>query len=400
MLKVALIAEHYPPTDGGVATSAQRVARELAKQGVSVQVLCFDCDTPIESFDKIITEDDCGVFVKRVAPFFLKHKNLHADALPEKIKATLRRRAVDQMICELHCAPVDCILSFYLLNAGFLAQFVARELRVPIIAGVRGNDIGRNIFNVERFAVIQWVVHGAHRIVCVNQHLNNRLMLAFPEAQEKISVIPNSVPPLCTSTTQEAARNHILQVTQWPTDSLIMVFIGNLREKKGIMPLIKALQQSQGNRARLLVIGPGIGSVEKRIVGADWQALIERGYVFCTGQLKRPEIPDWALGGDVILMPSVEDGMANGLLEGMSLGLCPLVTEVFSDVVEDSKNGLVVPPNDDSALAKAILRLSTRPDLVRSLGAQAALTIERQFRPAIEGNRYRQLLTDLVNEQH
>jgi len=84
---------------------------------------------------------------------------------------------------------------FYLLNAGYLALFASRELSIPFIAGVRGNDIGRNIFHTQRFGVIQSVIHGADKIVCVNEHLKRRMLVAFPEAISKTSIIPNSIMP-------------------------------------------------------------------------------------------------------------------------------------------------------------------------------------------------------------
>ena len=166
LMRIGFISEHYPPIDGGVATSTQRLARTLVSKGVDVQVFCFDPSCPVTSPDYLVQEVDEGVSVTRVGPFFTKQPS-RSETISEKSRATLRRRAFDQIIRVIRPWSPDLILSYYLLNAGFLANFVARELGIPHLAGVRGNDIGRNMFNVERFAVIQWIVGSAQRLVCV-----------------------------------------------------------------------------------------------------------------------------------------------------------------------------------------------------------------------------------------
>jgi hypothetical protein len=69
-MKIAFIAEHYPPTEGGVATSAQRVARELVNLGLDVHLICFDSTRALDSEDSVIVEDDQRVKISRVSPFF------------------------------------------------------------------------------------------------------------------------------------------------------------------------------------------------------------------------------------------------------------------------------------------------------------------------------------------
>src|SRR5574338_1712865 len=97
-MKIGFISEHYPPTDGGVATSTQRVARHLHRLGARVHVLCFDHSRPMTDKDYVVEEVDEGVRVSRVGPFFLKQAGASADRIPEKVKATLRRRAFNRMI--------------------------------------------------------------------------------------------------------------------------------------------------------------------------------------------------------------------------------------------------------------------------------------------------------------
>lgn len=395
-MRIGFIVEHYPPTEGGVATSAQRVARELVKLGLDVTVICFDAQRPLESEEFISEEIDNNVNIFRVGPFFLKQKSINVDSFPEKIKATFRRKAFNQMVSILKGNKVDCILSFYLLNAGYLALFVAREFQIPLIAGVRGNDIGRNIFNVERFGVIQWVVNGATSIVCVNEHLKHRLLLAFPDASNKTSVISNGVIAHNEIISKEESRKKINQITGWKNEDLVIVFTGTLREKKGVIPLVRALDICYNKSIKLLVVGPEIGSLEAKLCGTLWNKLKANNTIFPTGHLPRNEVNNWMIGGDIVIMPSLDDGMANGLLEGMALGLCPVASDVFTDVIQENKNGLIVPCNDARSLADVFNRLSENRDLIITLGNNAKKSIETNHKPEIEAEKYLQLFNTIL----
>jgi len=397
-IKIGFIAEHYPPTSGGVATSTQRVARQLVQLGIQVHVLCFDHSRSLRSPDYVIEEVDHGVRVSRIGPFFLKQNEIKLDELDERIKAAFRRRAFEQMARQLNREPVDAILSFYLLNAGFLAQYVAREIGVPLVAGVRGNDIGRNIFHVGRFAAIQWVVQGARRIVCVNEHLRRRVLLAWPEVRERTLVILNSVEPCPAPSDRGLCRQSIARRTGWSEGDLVLAFIGTLREKKGVVTLANALLAlPKQSRARLLVVGPDLGPVEQALCGPQWSRLREEGRVHVTGSVQRTEVAEWAAGADVVIMPSLDDGLANGLLEGMMLRLCPLATRVFADAIEDGKEGWLVPAGDPEALVEAISTLEEDRERIVTLG-RAARERALAWRPRDEAERYRAVLETVVAE--
>lgn len=395
-MKLAFISEHYPPTEGGVATSTQRIARELSRLGVAVQLICFDHTRPLDCPDYLINEHDGDIFVARIGPFFLKQPLVNA---PESLKAILRRRAHDQMVNITRQFGADLILAFYLLNAGFLAQFVARALRLPLVVGARGDDIGRNIFDTQRFAVTQWVVEGASRIACVNAHLRSRLLMAFPDAAAKSLVIPNSVALSAPPSSIAACRRHVGTAARWNNEDLRVAFIGHLREKKGAMTLLNAVALLRHKTpVRLLVIGPNLGPLEMRRSGRVWDQLRDEGFLFATGFIPRSDVPTWASGCDVVVMPSVDDGIPNGLLEGIAMGLCPIVTPLFNEVVTDNETGLIVPFNDEAALADAMQALATDRNRLDTLRNHARASL-RNWGPEVEAAAYRSLFESVLSEE-
>jgi glycosyltransferase involved in cell wall biosynthesis len=75
------------------------------------------------------------------------------------------------------------------------------------------------------------------------------------------------------------------------------------------------------------------------------------------------------------------EGCPVALLEAMSCGKACIATDIpgVRDIIEDGKNGLLVPPENVAALAEAIDRLSSSPELRSSFGVAARKRIEERF---------------------
>ena len=249
--------------------------------------------------------------------------------------------------------------------------------------------------------MIRWVVDAADAVVCVNQHLMNRTALVFPETKNKLSVIHNGF-NLQKNSDQVFNRLELCQELGWNKDDLIVTFIGLLREKKGVVTLAKAIEKVNVDYAhiRLMVIGPDISGIERLMVGDLWEKIRNNHLVHLTGLISRNEVLSWASIADVVCIPSLEDGMANGLLEGMSMGLCPITTTILNDVVIDGENGLVVEPGNENELAEAFEKLYQNKKLISHFGAKAKKDIENNYTPREEAEAYIKLFTKILEERN
>ncbi len=400
-MHILFVSESYPPTSGGVATSTRRIASSLTKLGVQVDVVCFDnCrkfdDNIMSVQDYCDIQIDESIRIFNLGPFFIKRSDINADEIAEKKKAVLRRRLYNQLLqLNNEYGPYDLILAFYLYNPGFLSLFLSRELGIPLITGVRGNDIGTNIFDLNRFAVTQWVVDGSSRIICVNDHLKKMLNLFAPHASKKVSVIHNSVDISVYERPKQKDRVSLIHKFGWNESDTILVFNGNLREKKGAQILIEAVNNCGENNIRLLLIGKQPNKEEIGALFNTWNSLCSNNIAACTNHLERNEIPQLLNACDIVLMPSIEDGLPNGLLEGMAAKNSPIVTDIFSDIIIDNMNGLVVPKNDVQSLKNAIIHLSKNKNLAKQLGLEARKTVEH-WTPEQEAKKYLEVFNEVI----
>jgi glycosyltransferase involved in cell wall biosynthesis len=156
-----------------------------------------------------------------------------------------------------------------------------------------------------------------------------------------------------------------------------VVALGRLKREKGFDVLVRAfaLCVSRHPDWSLLLIGEGEerGSLESQIA-----ALGLGGRVRLAGHVERPG--GLLRAASVFVLPSRSEGFPNSLLEGMACGLPAVAVDCPSgpaEIIENDRNGLLVPPEDPGALAAALDRLMSSAGDRRRLGAEAARVLTR-----------------------
>jgi len=87
---------------------------------------------------------------------------------------------------------------------------------------------------------------------------------------------------------------------------------------------------------------------------------------------------------DVLVFPTsprIGEGLGLAMLEAMAAGL-PIVataTGPMPEVVDDGATGIIVPPEDPSAMAAALVRLSRDPEMRSRMGAAGAARQREHF---------------------
>jgi glycosyltransferase involved in cell wall biosynthesis len=144
------------------------------------------------------------------------------------------------------------------------------------------------------------------------------------------------------------------------------VAVGGLIHQKGFDVLLSAIAASQGDWVAEIV-GDGTHRAElTRRAAADGSI---------AGRLRfhgwAPDVDAVLAQGDIAVLPSRWEGGPYAALEAMAAGLPVVASRVdgLSEVVVDRSTGLLVPPDDPVALARAIDTLATDRSLARQMGA-------------------------------
>jgi glycosyltransferase involved in cell wall biosynthesis len=146
---------------------------------------------------------------------------------------------------------------------------------------------------------------------------------------------------------------------------------------KGHPTLINALTQVSG--LELLIAGEPLDKEYASALEALISKLQIKDRVRFLGSVR--DIPGLHARTDFFILSSKKEACPVALLEAMSCGKACIATDIpaVKGIIEHGKNGLLVPPDDPMALAAAISRLSSSPELRASLGAAARKRIEERF---------------------
>lgn len=165
-----------------------------------------------------------------------------------------------------------------------------------------------------------------------------------------------------------------------------LLFVGWVEQEKGIFELLAAVRDlsDQGGYA-LDIVGHG------RALPAARSFVKENGIsdiVTFHGWLEGADLVGRYRDSDVFVLPSWAEGLPNAMIEAMAAGLCIVTTPVgnIPDVIEDRRNGILVPPRNTLALKIALGGLLTDEGLRSRLSGEAHETALQRFsvEPAVD----------------
>lgn len=162
-----------------------------------------------------------------------------------------------------------------------------------------------------------------------------------------------------------------------------IVFVGTLKQTKGIDDLIQAVAElPERMRAGLEVrlIGPDPDRRAADVAGRITRLRLQQTIVM-TGALSPEQVREELRRASIFVLPSYAEGLPNALLEAMACGL-PCVTSsvgAVSELITNGSQGILIRPGDTKALTDALRRLIEQPVLRRRLGQSAQLRASRDF---------------------
>lgn len=173
--------------------------------------------------------------------------------------------------------------------------------------------------------------------------------------------------------------------------------VANIRPIKGIDVLLKAAACLESlQQLRIVVIGQRLDARVERL--ARSAELRER--VILTGP--RSDAAELASGFDVYVQPSRREGLCKALMAGMLQGACPVITRVggMVELVRDYQDGLVVPSEDVTSLARSIRHLHDEPLLRQRLARSAQQRLRESFGIEAMAQRLMNFHQTLLDRKH
>ncbi len=363
--RVMILNYEYPPLGGGAGTATKYLMEVLAKtEGISAELITSSSTS--QSVERL--SDNSVVHFLDIGKSGSLHYQSQSDLSVYAARSFFYAKRL------LRKKSFDVVHAFFGIPCGV----VAMGLGLPYIVSLRGSDVP---FYNKRFEKMDSLLfqrlsrsvwHRASYVVANSQGLKDLALQSSPN--QFIKVIPNGVDTNFFLPHQKKTQKNTITI----------ISTGRLIERKGYRYLIEALKDLPNIRLQLV----GDGNLSKPLKELSEKCKVSVEFL---GIRNRTEVAKLLSSADLFVLPSLNEGMSNSLLEAMSCGLPAIVTNVGGtiELVQKDKNGFVVPKADAFALRAVIKKYISNPNLLNLHGLESRqkalnMSIEENARQYIE----------------
>jgi glycosyltransferase involved in cell wall biosynthesis/ribosomal protein S18 acetylase RimI-like enzyme len=203
-----------------------------------------------------------------------------------------------------------------------------------------------------------------------------RRLRLFPRSH--ITLLGNGVDLNRFQPSRAATERNRLRADLGVEESQIVVgLVGRLVAEKGIPEFVKAASKLD-DRYVFVIVGPEDPTKPDSLSEETIELARVRG-IRLLGHRKDTDLLYGTF--DIFALPSHREGFPRAAMEAAATGLPVIATDIRGcrQVVDDEINGILVPLRDPAALAMAIERLGSDPELSRAMGLASRQKAEREF---------------------
>lgn len=330
---ILIVNKMYPPEIGGVEVVTKTIAEILAEK-YDVTVLTFNKE------NKFKNEKVKNIEILRLPSFFTKDPvRLSLDYKKEFKKLASKAQSI---IFNFPSGSPELFPSLY------------KRLKVKKICFYHSDIVNRgllgwyyNNFFVRRFLNVMDVII----TTSPNMAESSKYLKDF---KSKIKVIPLFVDISHFYPRHSEKRREILSKFSDKAEKIVL-YIGRLSWYKGLQYLVSSMKLLDEKYVLVMV---GEGAMKEKLLDITKKNHLEDRVLF-EKHVPYSDLPHYYSAADVFVLPSTSRAEAFGLvvLEAMACGTPVVTTELGTGTSYHNvsgKTGLVVPPADPQALAKAI----------------------------------------------
>ncbi len=360
-MKVSLLTYEFPPRIyGGAGVHVLHMASQL-RHMVDLEVRTLH---PAEDME--------GVRIRRYYPTLPKGPEDREGKAVEVLSLNVN------IVADPFDTDVVHTHTWYMSFAGMVAKrlydtkLVATVHSLEPLRPWKEEQLGRG------YRLSSWVeengLGACDAVVAVSEEMSADIQKHYGIPAERVHVIPNGV-----DATAYRRREDPSVLERLGVEVPYILFLGRLSRQKGIFDLVEAFKALKAKSNLVLVTGPAdttelvdeLSEALRGLAGIRW---INR-------MVTHEEAVALYSSCEVFVCPSRYEPFGIINLEAMACERPVVATEVggIAGVVRDGKTGVLVPPEDPRALAKAIDTLMADSKLREDMGKKGRMRVEKHF---------------------
>lgn len=375
---ILVLSPLYPPHVGGLESHAAQWNREMAAKGYRITVWTPHI-TPGVAFDEKTKQN---IHILRFPAFELISNYPFPKFWHPRLWSQWQ---------QVRTSEADAIISrtrFFFTS--LIALAAARRLRIPWIHIEHGSDfvhLHNRVFRM--IAKIYDQVFGALVLRSATIVIaNSKASAAF------VRKLSGRTPNTIIYRGVDAEKISVLKPVPTPTVPAIL-YVGRLIDGKGVHDLIAALNGLQATSWQTWIIGSG-PQLQNLRQQANRHGIQDRVHFF--GELSWEKVISNMKAATVIVNPSYTEGLPTTIIEAAVAGTAAIATNVggTSEIITHAQNGILVPPGDVNALARALMQLLNQPQLRKRYARAARQSVNQRFTWTQTAEEYVSVLQSLM----
>jgi UDP-glucose:(heptosyl)LPS alpha-1,3-glucosyltransferase len=350
-VKIALITKRISNNLGGAERVSAILSKKLADAGHTVHVFTMSSD---------IHAHDLFIRILKVNKWLSPWKLLSFQAKMHKI---LKREDFDLVYSLSQVFPID----IYRVGDGIHQHWMKIQYPNIIVRWVK--YLTSLVHLAMRWLENQIFKPGNCKFFITNSKLiKSQVMSYFHIKEEMIQVIYNGIDTSVFNPEVQSHRQAMRQKYLIENDELVLLFVSNNWERKGLSTILKAIPKTKTDKIRLLVVGKG---KKGSFISLAKENSVSPDKIIFTGITDN--VPRYYGLADIFVLPTRYEPFSNVCLEAMACGLPVITTKNngASELILSGESGFVLDDWDDSeGLADMIKNLSDI-SLRKSIGEKA-----------------------------
>ena len=182
-------------------------------------------------------------------------------------------------------------------------------------------------------------------------------------------------------------------------DDFVFIFVGRLVGDKGINELVEAFGKVKAEgkvedeggienlshrrrNVKLLLVGPLEEELDA-LLPQTLEAIETHPDIISVGY--QDDVRPYFAVADALAFPSYREGFPNVVLQAGAMELPSIVTDIngCNEIIEEGKNGMIIPVKNSAALGQAMERMLGNPDEYRFMKGNARPLIESRYRQEV-----------------
>jgi len=358
------------------------------KYGAETMLLCL-----VKSLALLGHENVIGVFRNSHCPHTEVAEAARLEGLKVEIipcDGKIDRRAVDVI---RHCLQIHSIdlVHTHGYKANFYGYLAARGKGVPAVATYHLDWPDRGLALRLYHLFDRLVVRRFGKIAAVSEAVARSLRRSgVPSA--KIVTIDNGI-----DLSPFAQARPILQEEISERPDALIGLVGRLTPQKGCEYFLRAAQRVLIDFPRTLFVLVGEGPDRRKLEELVRDLNIAERVIFAG---HREDMPGVYASLDILVLPSINEGLPMTLIEAMAAARPVIATPVgaIPKLIIPEQTGLLVNPRDPVGLAAALGRLISNPDLRHRLGRDGQAWVMRRFSAEAMAQQYAEIYQEVDAE--